>query len=366
MDKKGIEGMREYLILIIVIIGVCLGFKYLSPLVTPFLLAFAFVALLHPLLESYQKKYHIKKGFLTAGILLVLCVTVGIGVWGLLVFLFRKFMDMSGHLDIFEEKLCIFVRNCCEGMEGSFGMDAEGIEHLIMERVNVFIESLRVEVVPRLMNESVAYARDIAEVVGFLAIMIVAAVLLAKDYSLIMEKLQAREELCCALQVGRKLFEHVGIFIKAQLIILLTISLLSAVTLFAAGIKGGIGIGLFTGFMDMLPFIGTGLVLVPLAFWQMLNGYYGRAFLCVLLYVACTVIREFLEPKLVGKKMGLFPIVILFSVYAGMKLFGVSGIIKGPLALVTICEIYRHVRFRSNREENLWRQSYGSDTGTQE
>ena len=235
-----------------------------------------------------------------------------------------------------------------------------------MERMNVFIESLRVEVVPRLMNESVAYARDIAEVVGFLAIMIVAAVLLAKDYSLIMEKLQAREELCCALQVGRKIFEHVGIFIKAQLIILLTISLLSAVTLFAAGIKGGIGIGLFTGFMDMLPFIGTGLVLVPLAFWQMLNGYYGRAFLCVLLYVACTVIREFLEPKLVGKKMGLFPVVILFSVYAGMKLFGVSGIIKGPLALVTICEIYRHVRFRSNREENLWRQSYGSDTGTQE
>ena len=50
----------------------------------------------------------------------------------------------------------------------------------------------------------------------------------------------------------------------------------------------------------MLPFIGTGMVLMPLAFWQILNGYYTKAVICVILYVVCAVTREFLEPKLIG------------------------------------------------------------------
>ena len=46
--------------------------------------------------------------------------------------------------------------------------------------------------------------------------------------------------------------------------------------------------------------------------------------------------REFLEPKLIGKKVGIYPIAILLSVYAGVKLFGLGGILKGPLGLVMI------------------------------
>ena len=82
----------------------------------------------------------------------------------------------------------------------------------------------------------------------------------------------------------------------------------AAVTLFLGGFEGGILIGLFTGFMDMLPFIGTGLVLMPLAFWQILNGYYTKAVICVILYVICALSREFMEPKLIGEKMGIFPV----------------------------------------------------------
>lgn len=48
--------------------------------------------------------------------------------------------------------------------------------------------------------------------------------------------------------------------------------------------------------------------------------------------------REFLEPKLMGEKTGIYPIFMLLSVYAGVKLFGVSGIIKGPLAMVILLD----------------------------
>ena len=343
MEKKTAGNIREYSLLGIVVIGVYIGFKYLSPLAAPFLFAFAFVAALHPMLERVQNKYHIKKGILAAGILLLFCVTVGVGVWCLIVFVIQKLGDLFGQIDLFEEKFCIFVENCCDGIEKKFGMDGAGIERFIMERVNVFIENFQVQVVPRIMDESVGYVKNIVGIVGFLAIMIIAAVLLVKDYNEIMEKLARREELRCMMGIGKKVFCHIGTFIRAQLIILFVISLLCAVTLFLGGFEGGILIGLFTGFMDMLPFIGT--------------GYYTKAVICVILYVICALSREFMEPKLIGEKMGIFPVAILFSVYAGVKLFGVFGIIKGPLALVTVYEIYLFMKGRKG--------AYGSGKGTE-
>lgn len=344
MDKKADTKLKEYLVMAAAAAGVYIGFKYISPLVTPFLFAFLFVSVLHPFLEKIQKKIPIKKSFLTAGILLLLCVTAGALIWSLLVFLFHQAGGLLSGLDLFEDKFCVFVGNCCDGMEKSFGVDGDGVETFIMERVNVFIENFQVQVVPKLMNRSLAYMKNIVGVVSFLAIMIIAAVLLARDYSEIMRKLRSKKEFLLVLELGKKIFTHVGTFIRAQLIILSVISIICAITLFFAGIEGGIVFGLFIGVMDMLPFIGTGIMLLPLAFWQILNGYYTKAVVCVILYVVCALTREFLEPKLIGERMGIFPVAILLSVYAGVKLFGVFGIVKGPLALIMLYEIYRYIR----------------------
>ena len=126
---------------------------------------------------------------------------------------------------------------------------------------------------------------------------------------------------------------------KAQGIILLTISVWSSAVLWATGIYGGVFWGILAGCLDVLPFIGTGVVLVPMALWQLLNGHYVRMAVCLLLYAACIVIREFLEPKLIGNRMGIAPVLMLLAIYAGIRLFGVGGIIKGPLALIVIYEL---------------------------
>ena len=110
-----------------------------------------------------------------------------------------------------------------------------------------------------------------------------------------------------------------------------------------AGPEGSIFLGLLAGVMDVLPFIGTGLVLIPVSVFQLLEGKYLQAAVVLVLYVICVLIREFLEPKLIGNKVGIWPVGILFAVFAGVKLFGVAGIVKGPLGLVVICETYRYL-----------------------
>lgn len=206
MDQITFAKIKEYLILSAVIIGVYIGFKYLSPLVTPFLFAFAFISLLHPFLDKAYENFHIKKSFLAAGILLLLCLLVGAGLWGLIVLIFRKVGELFGQIDLFEEKFCIFVSSCCNGIEKRFGVDGAGIETYIMDRVYIFIDNLQIEIVPKLMNESLGYVKNIVGIVSFLVIMIIASVLLAKDYRQIMKILHKRKELKCVIEIGKRYF----------------------------------------------------------------------------------------------------------------------------------------------------------------
>ena len=122
--------------------------------------------------------------------------------------------------------------------------------------------------------------------------------------------------------------------------VLLAIAFVCVVALSLAKVEYGLFFGILAGIMDALPFVGTGIVLVPLAAWQLILGNYVQAVVCIGVYVVCILIREFVEPKLIGEKVGVYPVAILIAVYAGLKLFGIWGIVKGPLALVLVIQIY--------------------------
>ena len=115
-------------------------------------------------------------------------------------------------------------------------------------------------------------------------------------------------------------------------------------------VGNGILWGLLAGLLDALPFIGTGVVLVPLGLQQLFLGNYVRAAVCLLVYVACIFIRELLEPKLIGKRVGVSPVAILVSIYAGIQLFGIWGIIGGPLGFVIIYQCYVSLEKRMHPE----------------
>ena len=99
--------------------------------------------------------------------------------------------------------------------------------------------------------------------------------------------------------------------------------------------------GILIGFLDALPFIGTGTVLLPWAVVELIRGKIWRAVAYVILFLICNSTRDFLEPRLLGEKLGVYPIVIAVVVYAGICIFGAFGVLLGPLMLLIIREISR-------------------------
>lgn len=85
--------------------------------------------------------------------------------------------------------------------------------------------------------------------------------------------------------------------------------------------------------VDMLPVLGVGTVLVPWAVILFLSGEGARAAAILALFAVMYVVRQFIEPKIVGNCAGVHPLLALVSVYAGFKLAGVGGMIVGPVIL---------------------------------
>lgn len=316
-------------------------FRYLFSLAAPFFLAFALITLLYPLLERIQKRIPIKKKFLAAGIVLPVLLFVCAALWAVLAFGVGQLQGLPAFCEKVERQAELFFHQCCCQLDGRFGWEGERIERYVIEQMTVIAENVQIQVVPQLLSSSYSCFKGILSVVGFLAITCIAVFLFEKDYTKMVEWVKKEESFRFLWTVLEGVLTYLVTFFKAQGVILLIIAVLCSVTLSFAGVEGGIFLGILAGFLDMLPFIGTGIVLVPLSIWQLLSGAYVRMAVCLALYGICALTREFLEPRLIGNKVGLSPVWILFSIYAGMKLFGVGGIVKGPLALIVIFEILK-------------------------
>lgn len=86
--------------------------------------------------------------------------------------------------------------------------------------------------------------------------------------------------------------------------------------------------------LDAFPLLGTGAVLVPWSLVSFLQADTGRAFGLLILYAAVTIIRTTLEPKLIGKQLGLDPLLTLAALYAGYRLWGIMGMLVAPIVTV--------------------------------
>ena len=91
--------------------------------------------------------------------------------------------------------------------------------------------------------------------------------------------------------------------------------------------------------IDVLPLFGTGIVLVPWGIFMIIGKNYFVGFGLLILYALVTIIRQFIEPHFLGESLGIHPLLSLFCVFAGLKLFGFMGVILSPLAALLIKEL---------------------------
>lgn len=91
--------------------------------------------------------------------------------------------------------------------------------------------------------------------------------------------------------------------------------------------------------LDILPVLGTGTVLIPWCVISLLMGNVWMSVGVLILYIVITVVRNIIEPRIIGKQVGLPPIVSLIAIYVGLKIFGVFGMILLPVTIIIIVKL---------------------------
>lgn len=113
-------------------------------------------------------------------------------------------------------------------------------------------------------------------------------------------------------------------------------------------------IAFIIGLVDLLPYLGVGAVLVPWIIYLFLTGNLQWAIGLSITYGIIITVRQFLEPKLVASSIGIDPLLTLISLFVGLKLFGMIGLILGPVTVVILMALHRARVF-----QDVWKYILG-------
>ncbi len=130
-------------------------------------------------------------------------------------------------------------------------------------------------------------------------------------------------------------------FIKAHITLISMTTVLVLIGLLILRIPFAITIAILIGFIDLLPYLGTGLIFVPWILYTFLSSDYKLTIGLAILYGVVIVQRQLAEPKVLSSNIGLQPLPTLISLFVGFKFFGLLGLIAGPVTLVILSTLYR-------------------------
>lgn len=155
-----------------------------------------------------------------------------------------------------------------------------------------------------------------------------------------------------AVYVKNDLIRAFGGYMRAQMILMCFTFVVLLIGFTILGVDTAVFIAFVVAIIDLIPVLGTGTVLIPWAAISLFSGRYFFAIGLLIIYAAAFLIRHLSEPKIVSSQIGLNPLITLISVYVGLKLIGVFGMILGPIvAIIIINFVKAEKRYREESED---------------
>lgn len=335
--------------------------KYLFGITAPFLLSFFFAVCLQRPLRKLDKKTNNKMHTFWSMFLVILVLAVIIGPVVLILSLIGKeIVEFVSFLGEQLNDLPNFLATLQNEIISLLKFLPDGIYTSVSDSINVFFSNLindfdlsKLNIDVKSITSSLSsgitgvysVVKNIPSALLSLVIGIIAWIFFTKDYNYIVGFIK------CQLPESKKnlLSETKQIFSKTILKMLRAYGLIMFITFcelfLGLTILNLIGvmdngyvfmIAIAIAVFDILPVAGSGGILIPWAVVSVILGNYPQAIGLIIIYVVITVIRQYIEPKIVGTSLGVHPIVTLAGLYFGLKLFGFMGMFIVPLTVMTL------------------------------
>ncbi len=322
--------------------------KYVMPVLMPFVIGFLIAFILKPLTNLIARKT--KWNRKVVAVLLVTLVYLVVGT--LLVILFIR---VGGFLGGWFANLPKFYRETLDpafaSISKSFNEFVEKIDPTFLQALNAANQNISSYIMNIINSVSSSVGSFITGVAGSLPWIVAASVLsIISSYFFTADYYRITTFIVRQLpQRGQHLLFKIKDFTVNTLFrfgrayaILISITFCEVlIGLLILRVPYAPLIALVTAIVDILPVFGTGTIMIPWALYSLFSGNVGRGIGLAILYVAITVIRQIIEPRIVGHQIGLYPLLTLICMFVGVQLFGFWGLFGLPVLLVILIYLNR-------------------------
>lgn len=317
-----------------IVVGMIL-FRFLAPVMLPFLISYSIACLTTKPAIFLEKKLGKPRRIIRLLISLLSLVFLSVALFFIGKYAALTLWKLA--TDILEgDSVNILINKILAPIEATLGdMMPDELQSQITDGFLQLLSSL----LSSLGGILSSLASFLPKVFLFLVITLISLIYFALDLEPINEKIQSLlpEKVGKYIVDIRERFLSIGVkYVYSYLIIMgITFSIV-VVGFLILGVRHAALLAMIIAFFDIFPVIGVGTVLIPWAVIELIIGNTGRGVGLIVLFVVNEIIRQFAEPKIVGKNLNLHPVITLILIYASISIFGVSGILLIPVFTVII------------------------------
>lgn len=333
----------------LLILGLYLALK-LSIFYMPFLIAFIISLIIEPSIKFIMKKTKFTRR--TSSIIiffLVSAIILGILSW-IIITLFSEASSLLQSLNEYVDKASIQLQNIIQRFNfDSIKLSGE-VLNIFQESGDGFLQKASNWLRDGL-NEVINIITKIPEIAICVGITILALYFICVDKIYILDQIEYHLPKLWVKKLSnhaKDLIQTLGGYLKAEATLVLVSFFISLIGLYILyflkfNIPYPLLMALFIGFVDALPILGSGTIMIPWAIISAINGDISLGIAIITLLIIMSIIRQFLEPKLVSKNIGVHPIFTLIAMYTGFKITGLIGLLVGPIILIIIKNIFANL-----------------------
>lgn len=323
------------------------AFAYLLPFVIGVLIAYA----VQRPSRYLSNKFNIKKETSAAVLSVIVFIILSFLIFALCFYfslqisrLAKNFLEYSGDINaVFESfynNIDRLLKNIDSGFQPTVKKFSADAINGVIEKVGLYLSNGITGIIKKLPN-----------IVFSCLVTVVATCYISKDFDkivlfvkgIISDKIYHR-----LIGIKTIFTECVSKFFIGYLWIFIITFLELSIGLLLIGVKNFFVLAIFISLLDTMPIIGTGTVLLPWAAISFLKNNFGIGVGLVVLYLIIVVVRNFIEPKIIGKQIGINPLFTLVFMFFGLRFAGVAGMIISPIIFTVFFTYYRRCFLESD------------------
>lgn len=309
----------------------------------PFLIGFIISMMIEPLIRKLADKAGIERKFSAIIVLIIIfSILVGLIVWGVIT-LITESSSLLESLNIYVEKISVFIQKFKIDDIKLPGKVTEIIENCTSKLLNwltTFTTNFLTSTLQKVTLIPVAFI--------YITITILSTYFLCADKFYILDQVEhhvPRLWVKRCIKHLREITSILGNYLKAEATLIIISFFIILIGLYVgkfAGLKIEYPLlcALGIAFVDALPILGSGTVMLPWAVFSFVDNNVSLGLLLIGLYIFTLVVRQMIEPRLVSNKIGIHPIFTLIAMYTGFKVIGIIGLFLGPIILIILKNIY--------------------------